>query len=171
MDTRRIKVETFPRCGNPLPASDGRVASLGGNPPRRAKAPPTLRSCGCALPPRATPTRSAPHGVALGAPGRQRIQAHPPPSARFEVFLHSPTGMARVVVRCQMQASVAAVDPPKLRSASSFKNSSEFLLSPATQWKRPVLQLSAPESQTLRLVPGVGSSSSACPWASSKSPP
>src|SRR5215210_3137025 len=34
-------------------------------------------------------------------------------------------------------------------------NSSSFLRSPATQWKRPVRKLSAPEIHVLRLVPGV----------------
>src|SRR5215216_1950807 len=62
MDTRQIKAVTFPAHGNLLPALDGRAASLRDNPPRRATARPTLRSYGCGLPPRATPTRSTPRG-------------------------------------------------------------------------------------------------------------
>src|SRR3954454_22758350 len=39
--------------------------------------------------------------------------------------------------------------------SSSLMNNSPFLRSPVTQWKRPVLKLSAPEIHTLRFVPGV----------------
>src|SRR5918992_1879031 len=67
MDTRQIKAVTFPAHGNLLPALDGRVASLGDNSAQRAKARPTLRSHGCGLPPRATPTRSAPRGWIAGS--------------------------------------------------------------------------------------------------------
>src|ERR671932_652594 len=42
-----------------------------------------------------------------------------------------------------------------LNSSSSFKNSSSFLRSPTTQWKRPVDHRRAPEIHTLRLVPEV----------------
>src|SRR5215211_5049505 len=53
------------------------------------------------------------YGISLRAPGRQRIQTHSP-SARFHVSLDSSAGMAWVVVYGKVQASVAAVDPPKL---------------------------------------------------------
>src|SRR5215210_98398 len=42
-----------------------------------------------------------------------------------------------------------------LSLSSSLMKSSSFLRSPETQWRRPVLKLSAPEIHTLRLVPGV----------------
>src|SRR5215218_3345017 len=42
-----------------------------------------------------------------------------------------------------------------LSLSSSLMKSSSFLRSPETQWRRPVLKLSAPLIHTLRLVPGV----------------
>jgi hypothetical protein len=53
-------------------------------------------------------------------------------------------GVAAIVVHSQL-----------LSSSSSFKNSSSFLRSPMSQWKRPVDHRRAPEIHTLRLVPGV----------------
>src|SRR5215211_1161454 len=107
MDTSQVKAATFPAHGNLLPALDGRVASLRDNPPRRAKARPTLRSYGCGLPLRATPPDQL-HGVGLRAPCRQRIQAHSP-SATLEVFLHPSAGVAQVVVYGEVQPLMAAV--------------------------------------------------------------
>ncbi len=108
MDTRQIKAVTFPAHGNLLPALDGRVASLGDNSAQRAKARPTLRSHGCGLPPRATPTRSAPRGWIAGSMAAEDTSFYSP-SARLEVFLHPSAGVARVVVYGQVQPLMAAV--------------------------------------------------------------
>jgi hypothetical protein len=62
--------------------------------------------------------------------------------------------MTAVVVWGQMESLVATLGSAQSLS-SSLMNSSSFLRSPATQWKMPVLKLSAPLIHTLGLVPGV----------------
>src|SRR5215211_4824343 len=92
------------------------------------------------------------HRVALRRPRGQGIQTDATPGA-LHVFPHPLACVAAVVVCREVQLFVAAVSPPQM--VEQLDEKLAVLAPPHTQWKRPVLMLSAPLIHALQLVPGV----------------
>ncbi len=74
---------------------------------------PTPCGWGCGLPPRASPTRSAPQGCSRGSMGATGTQVNAPP-AIFQIPLGPFAGVDAIVVCCQVQLPVAAPCPSEL---------------------------------------------------------